>query len=93
MHNPVRPRVAIGTDSRITGARDLLDEMRVARSSAPLSTSDVLAMVTSEAAEVLRQPRAGRIALGLPADFVIVPPVAASAAGAARGRAGRICGW
>ena len=80
LRNPERPRVAIGTDSRITGARDLLDELRLARSSAPLSAADLLAMVTREGAEVLRQPRAGRIAAGLPADFVILPPLAASAA-------------
>ena len=80
LRNPERPRVAIGTDSRITGARDLLDELRVARASAPLSTSELLAMVTHEAANVLRQPRAGRIAAGLLADFVVVPPLAPSAA-------------
>jgi len=76
---PKPPRVAIGTDSRITGARDLLDELRVARSAAPLSTADVLEMVTRTAAEVLRQPRAGRIDVGLPADLIVVPPIGASA--------------
>jgi cytosine/adenosine deaminase-related metal-dependent hydrolase len=79
LRNPERPRVAIGTDSRITGTRDLLDELKVARASAPLSTSEVLAMVTDGAADVLCQPRAGRIAVGLPADLVVLPPLAASA--------------
>lgn len=76
---PARPSVAIGTDSRITGSRDLLDELRVARSAAPLSTAEVLTMVTRGAADILRQPRAGRIDVGLPADLVVVPPLAASA--------------
>ena len=73
------PGVAIGTDSRITGTRDILDELRVARSAAPLSASDLLTMVTKSAAEVLRQPAAGLIAEGLPADLIVVPPLAASA--------------
>jgi cytosine/adenosine deaminase-related metal-dependent hydrolase len=80
LRNPERPRVAIGTDSRITGARDLLDELRVARSAAPLTAAELLAMVTRDAADILRQSRAGRIAPGLPADFVVLPPLAASAA-------------
>ena len=80
LRNAERPRIAIGTDSRITGSRDLLDELRVARATAPLSSADVLRMVTVDAAAVLRQPRVGRIAVGLPADLVVVPPLAASAA-------------
>ena len=76
---PERPGVAIGTDSRITGARDLLDELRVARSAAPLSTPEILAMVTHGAAAVLRQPRAGRIDIGLSADLVVVPPIGPTA--------------
>src|SRR5206468_12908373 len=47
-----------------------------------LSASEVLTMVTRGAADVLREPRAGRIAVGLPADLVVVPPLAASAGGA-----------
>jgi len=76
---PERPALAIGTDSRITGTRDLLEELRVARATAPLSTADILAMVTHGAADVLRQPRVGRIAVGLSADFVVVPPIAPTA--------------
>ncbi len=78
LRNPERPRIAIGTDSRITGTRDLLDELRVARSSAPLTTSELLAMVTSTAADILRQPYAGRLTRGAPADLVVVPPLAGS---------------
>ena len=74
-----RRGVAIGTDSRITGARDLLDELRIARAMAPsLTPGDLLAMVTHEAADIIRQPRAGRINVGLPADLVVVPPLAST---------------
>src|SRR4030095_4201563 len=44
LRNPERPRIAIGTDSRITGARDLLDELRVARAAAALAAPRLPAM-------------------------------------------------
>jgi cytosine/adenosine deaminase-related metal-dependent hydrolase len=72
--------VALGTDSRITGERDLLDEMRVARRLLDVSPSELLGMVTTAAAALLRQPRAGRLAYGLPADLIVVPPLASDAA-------------
>jgi len=75
-----RVTVAIGTDSRLTGSLDLLSELRAARSAAPLPPAKLLAMVTSDAASVLRQPRAGRLAVGLPADIVVFPPLAADPA-------------
>ena len=65
------PRIALGTDSRITGSRDLLDELRVARAAAPVTAAELFAMVTRNAASLLRQPRAGRIAVGLPADLMM----------------------
>jgi cytosine/adenosine deaminase-related metal-dependent hydrolase len=66
-------RVAIGTDSRVTGSRDLLDELRVAREAMPVSAAELLAMVTTNAAALLRQPRAGRLAVGGPADLLVLP--------------------
>ena len=66
------PRIALGTDSRITGSRDLLDELRVARATAPVTAEELFAMVTHTAASLLRQPRAGRIAVGLPADLTMI---------------------
>src|SRR5438552_77484 len=68
------PTVALGTDSRVTGSRDLLDELRAARAAAPVSEEELLAMVTTSAAALLRQPRAGRIAIGGPADLTVLPP-------------------
>ena len=82
LDGPVRARVAIGTDSRITGARDLLDEIRVARRVIPVSPAEILAMVTSQAAALLRQPRSGRIAAGVPADLIVVPALARDPASA-----------
>ena len=71
-----RVTVALGTDSRVTGSRDLLDELREARAARSLAPHLLLAMVTSEAAKLLRQPRAGRLTMGSPADLVVIPPLA-----------------
>ena len=71
---PRRVTVALGTDSRVTGSRDLLDELRAARDAAPVSASELLRMVTTSAATLLRQPRSGRITVGGPADLVVIPP-------------------
>ena len=71
-----RVTVALGTDSRVTGSRDLLDELRAARGAAPLSPDALFRMVTRDAAALLRQSRAGRLAVGLPADLMVIPPLA-----------------
>jgi len=75
-----RVTVALGTDSRVTGSRDLLDELRAARAALPLPPRVLLDMVTTEAAKLLRQPRAGRLAIGAPADLVVIPPLASAPA-------------
>jgi cytosine/adenosine deaminase-related metal-dependent hydrolase len=67
------PRVAVGTDSRVTGSRDLLDELRVAQQAMTVSADELLKMVTTAPAALLHQPRAGRIAVGGPADLVVLP--------------------
>ena len=66
--------LCLASDSRITGARDLLDEMRVALASDSVTPSEVLRMVTTAAARVLSLPAAGQIALGHPADLLVIPP-------------------
>jgi len=78
--NGQSPLVALGTDSRVTGSRDLLDEMRFAREAVEVTPAELLAMVTTRAAALLRQPRAGRIAIGSPADLVVIPGGASDAA-------------
>jgi cytosine/adenosine deaminase-related metal-dependent hydrolase len=77
-----RVTVALGTDSRVTGSRDLLDEMRAARAAWPVPPHRLLGMVTSDAGRLLRQPRAGRLVAGGPADLVVVPPLADEAGAA-----------
>ena len=70
-----RVTVALGTDSRVTGSLDLLDELRAARESLPLSPETLMRMVTGDAAKLLRQPRAGRLTVGAPADLLVLPPL------------------
>ncbi len=67
-------QVCLGSDSRLTGARDLLDELRFAAAALPLRAGGLLPMVTTSAARVLRLPEAGHLAPGVPADLTIVPP-------------------
>jgi cytosine/adenosine deaminase-related metal-dependent hydrolase len=69
--------VALGTDSRLTGSRDLLEELRAARDAVGLPPAILLRMVTTAAAALLKQPRAGRLAAGLPADLTVIPALAA----------------
>jgi cytosine/adenosine deaminase-related metal-dependent hydrolase len=65
-------RVAIGTDSRLTGSRDLLDELRVAASQTRLSPQKLVRMVTDRAAAILRLGDRGRLSVGARADCVII---------------------
>ena len=69
-----REHICLGSDSRVTGARDLLDELRAAAALIPIGADELLPMVTSVPARILRLPDAGRIAVGHPADLVVVPP-------------------
>jgi cytosine/adenosine deaminase-related metal-dependent hydrolase len=72
-HRQRSPRIALGSDSRLTGAADLLDELRVARATRCASADELLSMVTTAPADMLRLRHAGRIAVGSPADFIVVP--------------------
>ena len=53
-----------GTDSRVTGSRDLLDELRAARDGGRVSPPSSSGDGDDRAAALLRQPRAGRLAVG-----------------------------
>jgi cytosine/adenosine deaminase-related metal-dependent hydrolase len=66
-------RVALGTDSRLSGSRDLLDELQVASRAAPLTPSERLALVTSGPAAVLRCAPAGLLTTGGLADLIVLP--------------------
>ncbi|HEX5460277.1 MAG TPA: amidohydrolase family protein [Steroidobacteraceae bacterium] len=68
-----RRRVALGTDSRLTGSRDLLAELRIAAERVPLTSEALQSMVTTDAARLLRLPDCGVIAPGLRADLLALP--------------------
>jgi len=74
--------VALGSDSRLTGASDLLEELRAARATGCASPQELLPMVTNGAAAMLRLPHAGRVAVGSPADLIVVPATRSNAADA-----------
>jgi cytosine/adenosine deaminase-related metal-dependent hydrolase len=67
-------RVALGSDSRLTGARDLLDEVRAARGCLELEERVLESLVTDVAARLLRLGEgAGTLAVGARADLVVLP--------------------
>jgi cytosine/adenosine deaminase-related metal-dependent hydrolase len=69
----VAGRAVLGTDSRLSGARDLLEELRVARTCAALSNSQLESMVTRQAAALLRLMDRGSLQSGYRADLVVLP--------------------
>ena len=67
-------RVALGTDSRLTGAADLLDELRSARECLDLEETIIEDLVTRAAARLLRLDNgAGTLEAGAPADLLVLP--------------------
>jgi cytosine/adenosine deaminase-related metal-dependent hydrolase len=68
-----RGRVALGTDSRLSGARDLLRELRVAREVAGLDDVTLLALVTESSARLLRLADRGALEVGMLADLLVLP--------------------
>jgi len=69
-------RLALGSDSRLSGERDLLDEVTAAHATRQLSAEGVARTVTSGAAQLLRLNSGGRLAVGAPADLIVVRPIA-----------------
>jgi Amidohydrolase family len=65
-------RLAIGSDSRISGSRDLLDELRVAAEQGYLTPAELLRAVTTDASQVLAMPDVGGLEPGRRADLLIV---------------------
>jgi len=66
--------VCLGTDSRVTGANDMLEELRAARRIGGLSPAELLRAATTTAARVLKLAGSGRIAVDAPADMLVIPP-------------------
>jgi len=65
-------RLALGSDSRLTGSRDLLDEAGVAAAHSDLSPRELMRMMTVDAADILRLDGRGSLARGNRADCVIL---------------------
>jgi hypothetical protein len=61
----------LGNDSRVSGSRDLLEELRIAASRG-LAADLLLGLVTHQSARILRMATRGRLAPGAAADLVIV---------------------
>lgn len=65
-------RVALGTDSRLSGSRDLLAELRQASEEAALGSEALQSLVTRDAARLLHLSDCGVVAPGARADLVVL---------------------
>jgi cytosine/adenosine deaminase-related metal-dependent hydrolase len=74
-------RVALGTDSRLSGSRDLLTELKVARELSGLDDRTLESLVTTHSARLLRLADRGVLKAGAAADIVVLPrmPLASAA--------------
>jgi cytosine/adenosine deaminase-related metal-dependent hydrolase len=68
-----RGRVALGTDSRLTAAGDLLQELRVAQRCGDFSDEMLERIVTTDSARLLRLEDRGRLERGARADLLVLP--------------------
>jgi len=66
-------RIALGSDSRISGGRDLLEELRVAREVSGQDEDALVPLVTEQAAALLRFADRGVLREGALADLVVLP--------------------
>ncbi len=68
-------KLALGSDSRLSGEFDLLHELRVAAKTEQLSTQALFQAVTTDAADLLRLRRGGKgqITVGGIADLLLLP--------------------
>jgi cytosine/adenosine deaminase-related metal-dependent hydrolase len=65
-------RLALGSDSRLSGEGDLLDELKAAHATRQLSAEGVTRTVTTGAAQLLRLCHGGRFTVGAPADLTVI---------------------
>jgi cytosine/adenosine deaminase-related metal-dependent hydrolase len=65
-------RLTLGTDSRLSGARDLLAELQIAAAHSDLAPRELLQLVTVHAARVLRAPAVGGLEAGQHADLLML---------------------
>jgi hypothetical protein len=66
-------RVALGTDSRFSGSRDLLCELSAARATATFEDSMLESLVTRDAAALLRLNDRGTLRVAARADLLVLP--------------------
>ena len=64
-------RLAIGSDSRLSGSRDLLAELRVASIHCSLTPADIVQVATVGGSRVLGLPDVGGLAPGQRADLIV----------------------
>ena len=69
-------RLALGSDSRLSGGRDLLDELQSARDTRQLSAEGLARTIGSGAARLLRLEDGGRLDVGARADLTVLRPTA-----------------
>jgi cytosine/adenosine deaminase-related metal-dependent hydrolase len=66
--------VALGTDSLLTGSSCMFEEMQTACRTGMVTPQGVFAMVTTDAAKVLRLPDGSvNLGIGAPADLIVLP--------------------
>ena len=68
-----RGRVALGTDSRFSGSRDLLCELKAARETGAYEAATLESLVTRDAAALLRLADRGALRIGDRADLLVLP--------------------
>jgi cytosine/adenosine deaminase-related metal-dependent hydrolase len=66
-------RVALGTDSRLSGANDLLAELQLAHRLGGIDTGTLETLVTGTAAKLLRLDHQGTLEPGALADILVLP--------------------
>jgi cytosine/adenosine deaminase-related metal-dependent hydrolase len=72
-------KLALGSDSRISGSRDLLQELSAAAATGQLSAGQLLAAVSTWPARMLGlEPGLGQLRPGGAADFLLLPPGSAA---------------
>jgi len=69
----VAGRMALGSDSRLTGARDLLDELHIAAKFAGLAEEALESLATRDNARLLRLTDRGVLRKGSLADILVLP--------------------
>ncbi len=65
-------RLCLGTDSRLSGSRDLLAELGLAATQSDLSSAELIYLATTAGSRALGLPRVGGLQPGQYADMLIV---------------------